>query len=47
MKINIEKTTQGIRLSKIVYNQLVQKHYIGYNLKEAKELFKKDLKEEK
>ena len=42
--MTVEKTRDGILVYDIVNGQLFKKHYIGYNLKEAKELFKEELK---
>lgn len=44
--MNIERTTQGWRVSDIIRGYRVSKHYIGYTKKEAKTQFKEEFKEE-
>lgn len=48
MKVTIssERTIQGIRLSTILGNQYIHKHYIGYSKREAMSEFKEYLREE-
>lgn len=45
VSISIEQTFQGFRLSTIMFDRLVHKHYIGYTKREAIREFKEYLRE--
>jgi len=43
VSITIEKTFQGIRLTTILFDRLIHKHYIGYSKRDAIREFKEYL----